>query len=146
MRSIRSGLLALAVIALPLAACVVEDERSATAQFTIWCQVNDGAGAPVNAQYVAFESVKYTYGGEVDESSRITLGEATTSQNVAHPGSAAFEVGYTLHARDDEQEVAEFACAVALPGGGDVQAAVEVDFSNVLMHPTIERELHLQLP
>lgn len=144
MRAIGSPLVA--VLASVLAACVVEEERSATAEFTIWCQVLDRAGAPVIGQYVGFESIKYTYDGGIDEDSRITLGEATSSLDPAHPGAASFEVGYTLHARDDDQEVAEFACTVALPGGGDVHAGLEIGFGTALMHPTIERELILQLP
>ena len=145
MRSLRRSLV-VALLALPHAGCLVE-ETSATAEFTVWCRVLDGAGTPVNGQLVGFESAKYAYDGALDDSSLVTLGETTSSLAPGHLGSASFVVTYTLHARGDEHEVADFACMTTPPGGGsDVHAGFEVDYENVVTHVAIERELILRLP
>ena len=132
-------------------ACFFEDEaelpeRQVAVRFKVWCQVVDRGGAPVDDRLVSFGAVKLGYDGELDPASPIELAATTTSDQADHPGSALFELSYTMHARGDDQEVAALTCTVAVPGG-DVHAGFEVSYAQAWMPPSvIERTLRLPLP
>lgn len=130
------------------AGCIAEDtETSTSAQFTIWCKVTR-AGVPVNNLYVEFQSEKYDYDGGLDDASVITLGKTTASFDPAHPGSASFMVGYTLHQRGQDAEKAYFTCSAVVPGSGSaVQSEFETSYDEMAISGgTVERELLLAVP
>ncbi len=145
-----TGLAFIVVLAagLALGSCVEEaQEKSASAQFTVWCRVLDAGGAPVNGKFVSFSSAKYDYDGFIIDHSVFDSGKTTTSLDPSHPGAVSFQVGYTLHQKGDEAETAEFACSVPRPGGGaDIEAGFTASYENVLLSAVIERELTLRLP
>lgn len=146
--SVAVTLLAAGAILIGTPGCIPEDtESSATAQFTIWCKVTQ-TGVPVNNQYVDFRSEKYGYDGGLDEDSMITLGKTTASFDPAHPGSASFLVGYTLHQRGQDAETAYFTCSAVVPGAGSsVQSELEMGYAEMATSAgTIERELVLAVP
>ncbi|MCC6995988.1 MAG: hypothetical protein IT370_15370 [Deltaproteobacteria bacterium] len=140
-------IVALAAAGLALGSCIEEaEEKSATAQFTVWCRVRDAAGAPVNGKFVSFSSAKYDYDGLIIEHSVFESGKTTTSLDPSHPGAVSFQVGYTLHQKGDEAETAEFVCSVPGPGGADIEAGFTANYEIVRLSALIEHELTLQLP
>ncbi|MBK9036107.1 MAG: hypothetical protein IPL61_33505 [Myxococcales bacterium] len=130
------------------AGCVRDEERQVSVTFHVWCQVVTPGGTPVDGQLVTFAAIKVGYDGAIDPSSPVDLGEATMSGDPAHPGSATFELGYTLHQLGDDQEYAALACTTIVPGAdNDVHVGFEYTFEQARAAPTmVERTLILRLP
>jgi len=114
----RTALVAVAC-ALGSAACILpEDETAVSATFNVWCQILSPNLQPVDGIWISLSASKYDYNGDQDADSVITNGEASSSYDPLHPGTASFVVGYNLHRKGDSEEYAAFTCSTLVAGAG----------------------------